>query len=130
MALIDVYQPCPTYNNLHTKEYYAEQVDMGGGQMVARTYTLESDGYDGRVKNPNDMEEIHAKQRQAFERAHRVEDRVALGVYYQVELPTFQDTLKQNIPALREHSPLKLPTEAPDGTPTTDLSTGFADFLI
>ncbi len=129
MALIDVYQPCPTYNNLHTKEYFAEQVDLGG-QMVPRVYQLEEDGYDGKVKNPNDIEEIHAKQRQAFERAHKIEERVALGIYYQVELPTLHDTLKAQSKMLQQYTPVQIPYLDAQNRPTTDLTAGLSDFVI
>lgn len=130
MALIDVMQPCPTYNNLHTKDYFAEMVDVGGSQMP-RVYYLENEGYDGVVKNGNDIHEINEKQAQCFERAHRVEDRVALGVYYQVERPTFQDILKKNIPLLNEFAPVELPYYDPKTMiANTDLSKAAAEFVI
>jgi 2-oxoglutarate ferredoxin oxidoreductase subunit beta len=130
MALIDVLQPCPTYNNLHTKDYFAEMVDVGGSQMP-RVYYLENEGYDGVVKNGNDIHEINEKQAQCFERAHRVEDRVALGVYYQVERPTFQDILQKNIPLLNEFTPVELPYYDPKTMiANTDLTKAAAEFVI
>jgi 2-oxoglutarate ferredoxin oxidoreductase subunit beta len=130
MALIDVLQPCPTYNNIHTKDYFAEMVDVGGNQ-VPRVYYLENEGYDGVVKNPNDINEVNAKQAQCFEQAHKVEDRVALGVYYQIERPTFQDILKKNIPLLNEFTPVELPYYDPKTMiANTDLSKAAADFTI
>lgn len=130
MALIDVLQPCPTYNNIHTKDYFAEMVDVGGSQ-VPRVYYLENEGYDGVVKNPNDINEVNAKQAQCFEQAHKVEDRVALGVYYQIERPTFQDILKKNIPLLNEFTPVELPYYDPKTMiANTDLSKAAADYTI
>jgi 2-oxoglutarate ferredoxin oxidoreductase subunit beta len=130
MALVDVLQPCPTYNNLHTKDYFAEMVQVEG-QEVPRVYYLDNDGYDGKVQNPNDIHEINAKQSQCFERAHRVEERVALGVFYQVEKPTFQDILKQNLPLLNEYAPVDLPYyDAKTMRATTDLASAAADFVI
>lgn len=130
MALVDVLQPCPTYNNLHTKDYFAEMVDVGGNQ-VPRVYYLENDGYDGVVKNSNDIHEINAKQAQCFERAHRVEERVALGVYYQVQRPTFQDILKKNLPLLNEFTPVELPYyDEKTMIATTDLSKAASEYVI
>lgn len=130
MALIDVLQPCPTYNNLHTKDYFAEMVDVGGSQ-VPRVYYLENEGYDGVVKNPNDIHEINEKQAACFQQARKVEDRVALGVYYQIERPTFQDILQSNIPLLREHAPVDLPYYDPKTMiANTDLSKAAAEFVI
>ncbi|HEY9745771.1 MAG TPA: thiamine pyrophosphate-dependent enzyme [Oculatellaceae cyanobacterium] len=130
VALVDVLQPCPTYNNLHTKDYFAEMVEVEGAK-VPRVYYLEDDGYDGRVKDPNDIHEVNAKQAACFERAHRVEERVALGVFYQIEKPTFQDTLKRNIPMLNEFAPVELPYYDPKtGLATTDISKAAADYVI
>jgi len=130
MALVDVLQPCPTYNNLHTKDYFAEMVDVGGNQ-VPRVYYLENDGYDGVVKNGNDIHEINEKQAQCFERAHRVEERVALGVYYQVQRPTFQDILKKNLPLLNEFTPVELPYyDEKTMIANTDLSKAASEYVI
>ena len=130
MALVDVLQPCPTYNNLHTKDYFAEMVDVGGNQ-VPRVYYLENDGYDGVVKNPSDIHEVNAKQAECFARAHRVEERVALGVYYQEERPTFQDILQKNIPMLNEFTPVELPYYDPKTMiANVDLSKAVADYVI
>jgi 2-oxoglutarate ferredoxin oxidoreductase subunit beta len=130
MALVDVLQPCPTYNNLHTKDYFAEMVQVNG-QQIPRVYYLETDGYDGQVKNPDDIHEINAKMSQCFDRAHRVEDRVALGVYYQIEKPTFDDILKRNIPLLNEFTPVELPYYDPKTMlANTDLTSAAKDYVI
>lgn len=130
MALVDVLQPCPTYNNLHTKDYFAEMVDVKGSQ-VPRVYYLDDDGYDGQVKNPNDIHEINEKQAACFERAHKVEERVALGVYYQIEKPTFHDILKRNMPMLNEYTPIQLPYYDPQTMiANTDLTAAATDITI
>ena len=28
MALVDILQPCPTYNDLHTKDWYGEEIEI------------------------------------------------------------------------------------------------------
>ncbi|HWV44542.1 MAG TPA: thiamine pyrophosphate-dependent enzyme [Nitrospira sp.] len=130
MALVDVLQPCPTYNNIHTKDYFAEMVEVKGSS-VPRVYYLEDDGYDGKVKNPHDIHEINEKQAACFERAHKVEERVALGVYYQIEKPTFHDILKQNMPLLNEYTPIQLPYyDSQTMVANTDLAAAAADITI
>lgn len=96
-ALIDVLQTCPTYNDLHSKSWYDAQVD---GQP--RLYRLEDTGYDGRVHHPDDPREVSEKKAQALLRSQDPSGRIALGVFYQIELPTYEDYLKEKIPALRE----------------------------
>lgn len=129
MALVDVLQPCPTYNNLHTKDYFAEMVDVSGSQ-VPRVYYLEDDGYDGEVKDSNNINEINEKRTACFERAYRVEERVALGVYYQVQRPTLYDILQKNIPLLQEYAPVDLPYHDGNQMATTDLTEAASSFLI
>src|ERR671922_1783112 len=43
LAYLDVLQPCPTYNDLHTKDWFAGQ-NLEGGE--ARVYDVEQEGYD------------------------------------------------------------------------------------
>lgn len=99
-SLIDVLQTCPTYNDLHSKSWYAEQVD---GQP--RLYKLEDTDYDPLVHDPNDPAEITQKKAQALLRSQDPSGRIALGVYYKLEVPTYEDYLKEKIPAL-ESKPL------------------------
>ncbi len=129
MALVDVLQPCPTYNDLHTKEYFAEEVEVEG-QHVPRVYHLEDDGYDGRVEDPSDEREIQHKQRLAFERVMRREERVALGTFYQARLPTFQERLEQAVPLLRGGGPAGIEIADASGRPTTDLSALMREYLV
>ncbi len=80
-ALIDVLQPCLTFNHVNTYEWYRE-----------RTYHLD-DSYD-----PADREA-------AWRRAHEWEDRIPLGVLYCLGgLPTYED----QVPALAAGSPMTL----------------------
>jgi 2-oxoglutarate ferredoxin oxidoreductase subunit beta len=99
-SLIDVLQTCPTYNDLHSKSWYAEQVD---GQP--RLYKLEDTGYDPLVHDPSDPAEVTQKKAQALLRSQDPSGRIALGVYYNLEVPTYEDFLKEKITAL-ESKPL------------------------
>src|SRR2546426_52809 len=97
-ALVDVLQTCPTYNDLYTKEWY-EGADLP--EKRSRLYKLEERGYDGRVSDPTDQEEIVAKKAAAVARSYET-DPIPIGIYYQVELPTYEDAVAQRIPALAE----------------------------
>src|SRR2546428_12126771 len=50
-ALIDALQPCPTYNDINTKEWYSgeHRIDPATKRSMPRTYDLETQGYDGRI---------------------------------------------------------------------------------
>ena len=96
MALIDILQPCPVYNDLMTIDFFKGQ-DLDG---QSRIYRLEDEGYDGRVHDPGNPDEIIAKQQQAFGKSHEWGDRIPTGVLYQVDLPTYQDEITRRRPEL------------------------------
>ena len=74
-ALVDVLQPCVTFNKVNTYDWFR-----------ARVYKLEEEGYD-----PSNREA-------AWEKAFEWGDRIPIGLFYQVEgLPTYED----QVPALR-----------------------------
>lgn len=129
MAYVDILQPCPTYNNLRTKDYYSGTFEQDG-QEIPRIYYVENDGYDGIVKNPGDINEVNQKRFTAYERLHRIEDQVPVGVFYQIELPTYHDRLADNIPILKDYTPASLPIADDDNRPTTDLTNAMAHYLM
>ena len=96
MALIDILQPCPVYNDLMTIDFFKGQ-DIEG---QSRIYRLEDEGYDGRVHDPGNADEVIAKQQQAFGKSHEWGDRIPTGVLYQIDLPTYQDEIARRRPEL------------------------------
>ncbi len=111
-ALIDVLQTCPTYNDLHTKSYYAEQVNA-----QPRLYKLEETDYDPVVHDPDDPVEVAQKKAQALIKSQEPGGRIALGVYYKLEVPTYIDHLKNKIPGLNENPLAELDLYHRDITP-------------
>jgi len=77
-AVVDVLQPCVTFNKVNTYEFYKQRV-----------YKLEDEGHD--------MGDFTA----AYKRALEWGDRIPIGVFYVEERPTFEDSF----PAL-EKGPL------------------------
>ena len=89
MALVDVLQPCPTYNDINTNEWYRERI-----------YALEDDP---EVHNES---ETLAKMTQALKNAYMEEEKIPLGVFYKNELvPTYEERIKSNIPNYTENYP-------------------------
>ena len=128
LALIDILQPCPTYNNIHTKDWYAEEVEVEG-QRLPRTYYLADIGYDGIVKNGEDHEEINAKKLQALQKVQSLEERIPLGVFYKVDTSTFLDRIKPNIPLLQQYASCDIPIEDGSHKPISDLSEAYKEVL-
>lgn len=79
-SLVDVFQPCVTFNHKNTYRWYREHV-----------YKLEEGSYD-----PSDREA-------AFGKALEWGDRIPIGVLYRRERPTYE----QQFPALKSGAPVK-----------------------
>jgi 2-oxoglutarate ferredoxin oxidoreductase subunit beta len=92
-SFIDVLQTCPTYNDLYTSEWYNHTASG-----APRIYRLAETGYDGRVKDPGDAEEVVAKKVQAIAKSYEWGERIPVGVYYECDLPTYEDALAERNP--------------------------------
>ncbi len=135
LALLDVFQPCPTYNTVNTKEWFEGlEMDEETGikkQVKPRLYKLEETAYDPVVHDPNNAEEISQKKGQAFQKSQEWGERIPTGIFYQITLPTFEDRLKERVPALKTSPAAKLPIYDPKtGTPTADISKALSDLQV
>ncbi|HEV2248938.1 MAG TPA: thiamine pyrophosphate-dependent enzyme, partial [Candidatus Limnocylindria bacterium] len=115
-ALVDVLQTCPTYNDLYTKEWY-EGADLP--EKTSRLYKLEEQGFDGKVQDVTDKAEIIRKKAAAVARSYETEP-IPVGIYYQAELPTYEDGVNARIPALAEQPLVDIDTFHRDVTPLLD----------
>ncbi|BAB67543.1 2-oxoacid:ferredoxin oxidoreductase subunit beta [Sulfurisphaera tokodaii] len=107
-ALVDILQPCPTYNDINTKEWYDKRV-----------YKLDNvPGWDPVVRKE---EEAQKKFEQAIMKSYEWGEKIPIGIFYQNELvPTFEDRLTSNIPNYREYYPAKQQIEI-NGISTTKI---------
>ena len=106
LAFIDCLQPCPTYNDINTKDWYAgEDRKDASGKPQPRLYKLEETGYDPLVR---DWKEDFGKKIQALEKAQEWGDRIPIGVFYKKEYElTFQERFAHRIPFYFEKPPAK-----------------------
>lgn len=113
-ALVDVLQTCPTYNDINTKEWY------GGEDLpvkAPRLYRMEQTGYDGLVKDPANEEETNQKKANAIVKSFEWGDKIPIGIFYKIDIPTFEDQLSARMPALKETPLTKLPVFGRDVSP-------------
>ena len=115
-ALVDVLQTCPTYNDLYTKEWY-EGADLP--EKKSRLYKLEEQGFDGKVVDVSDTADIIKKKAAAVAKSYETEP-IPIGIYYQAELPTYEDGVNARIPALAEKPLVDIDTFHRDVTPLLD----------
>lgn len=90
-ALIDVLQPCVTFNKLNTYDFFK-----------SRVYKLEEDTtYD------------KTNRQMAMERADEWDKRIATGIFYQIDAPTYEDS----IPTIQEKALVEYDIENIDVEP-------------
>jgi len=135
MALIDVLQPCPTYNNLQTKEWFEgiEEDEETGAKVKKnpRVYKLEESGYDPVVKNPDNIEEVEHKMAQAFLKSQEWGDRIPTGVLFQVNNPDYGARVAARMPAYAKTPPSKMPFyDLATKKATTDIGPLLKDFQV
>jgi 2-oxoglutarate ferredoxin oxidoreductase subunit beta len=122
LAFIDVLQPCPTYNDINTKEWYAgeDRKDPKTGKPQSRLYKLEETGFDPVVHNEG---EDFRKRMAAMEKSQEWGERIPIGVFYRNELePTFIERISQRIPFYLKNPPAKQEISDQRGASIADLS--------
>jgi len=95
LALVDVLQPCPTYNDINTKEWYEKRIRK-----------LEDEKWDPVVKDPKEADEKLVK---AIERARKpMDEEIPIGIFYQNEfVPTYGERVASRISNYFELPPAK-----------------------
>ena len=127
LAFIDALQPCPTYNDLNTKDWYGgeDRKDPKTGKPQPRLYKLEETGFDPVVHSE---EEDLKKKLQALEKANEWGDKIPLGLFYKNDLePTFVERLVHRIPFYRDNPPAKQEINDKDGMSNADLTEFFEE---
>jgi len=99
LAVVDVLQPCPTYNDINTKEWYDKRV-----------YKLEEQSdWDPVVRNEN---EVKDKLKKAIEKSLEWGDRIPIGVFYKNEtIPSFEERISQTAPSYYQYYPSSQPID-------------------
>jgi 2-oxoglutarate ferredoxin oxidoreductase subunit beta len=107
LAFIDALQPCPTYNDINTKDWYAgeDRKDTKTGKPQSRLYKLEETGHDPLVRG---LDEDFEKKMKALNKTREWGDRIPIGVFYKNELePTFLERITHRIPFYLTNPPAK-----------------------
>ena len=122
LSFLDVLQPCPTYNDINTRDWYAgvDLVDEAQ-KRHSRIYKLEDTGYNPMVRHATEGDLNH-KLSQALVKSLEWGDRIPIGVFYRNDgITPYDRRLQETIPNYIENSPAKQQISR-DGFPTTDIS--------
>ena len=107
LAFLDVLQPCPTYNDINTKEWFQglDNIDPNTGKQMPRTYKLEDTGYDGIIHSDDNLDNKMAK---VIEKSNEWGDEIPIGIFYQNEyIPTYEDRIASRIDNYLTNPPAK-----------------------
>ena len=120
LSFLDILQPCPTYNNLHTKDWYAGK-DLNSGQP--RVYWLDDTDYDPVIHPDTDEATALGKMSEFLSKVHEWGDEIPAGVFLDNRATsTFADRVETRIENYRAQPPNKRVIADGSGKPTADLS--------
>jgi len=108
LSFLDVLQPCPTYNDINTRDWYAgvDLVDEAQ-KRHSRIYKLEDTGYDPVVHYADDVE-INEKLSQSLIKSLEWGNKIPIGVFYKNDtISPYTTRLQDKIPNYLENPPAK-----------------------
>ena len=122
LAFLDVLQPCPTYNDINTRDWFTGQdrIDETTNKPMPRIYKLEDTEYDP-VVHFNDEKELNEKRTQAMIKSLEWDAKIPTGIFYKNELITpYTRRIKDKIPNYVEN-PSALQNISRDGKSITNI---------
>ncbi len=122
LSFLDVLQPCPTYNDLNTRDWYAgtDLVDEAQ-KRHSRIYKLEDQGFEPVVHYNSEIE-VNEKLSQALIKSLEWGNKIPIGVFYKNGLISpYTERLKDKIPNYLENYPAKQKISK-NGVSNTDIS--------
>ncbi len=122
LSFLDVLQPCPTYNDLNTRDWYAgtDLVDEAQ-KRHSRIYKLEEKGFDPVVHYDSEPEK-NEKLSQALIKSLEWGNSIPIGVFYKNDMISpYTERLRDKIPNYLENPPAKQ-NISKNGLPNTDIS--------
>jgi 2-oxoglutarate ferredoxin oxidoreductase subunit beta len=124
-ALVDVLQPCPTYNDINTKDWYAGEdrpKDPQTNRPIPRYYDIEKTGFDPKIPPGIAEEELEKKLLQVIVKSREWNDKIPIGVLYQNEnVPTYDQRMLKRIESYLKMPPAAQKLSSEDGRTVVDL---------
>ena len=92
--------------DIHTKEYYTPIL-----------YDLQKEGYDPKVKDITNAEEVIKKKLEAIAKSWERGARMPIGVFYKADYPSYEDHIMENMEAMKKAPLVKHDISAIDVEP-------------
>jgi len=122
LAFLDVLQPCPTYNDINTRDWFAG-IDLvkEAQERHSRIYKLEDYKYDP-VVHYNEEAELNEKLSQALIKSLEWGNKIPIGIFYKNEIISrYGERLADKIPNYFENPPAQQKISK-HGKPITNVS--------
>ncbi len=122
LSFLDVLQPCPTYNDINTRDWYAgtDLVDEAQ-ERHSRIYKLEERGFDPVVHFDSEVE-INEKLSQSLIKSLEWGNSIPIGVFYKNDtVSPYNVRLQDKIPNYMENPPAQQ-NISKNGYSNTDIS--------
>ena len=122
LSFLDVLQPCPTYNDINTRDWYAgtDLVDEAQ-KRHSRIYKLEEQRFDPVVHYDSEVE-MNEKLSQSLIKSLEWGNKIPIGVFYKNEIVSpYNVRLQDKIPNYLENPPAKQ-NISKNGISNTDIS--------
>lgn len=128
LAILVVLQPCPTYNELHTKDWYAGK-DTAGGKP--RLYSLQAEGHDPVIPQDSDQAFQDRKMAECLGRALQWGERIPTGIFLKnLAQPRLLDQIISRQPSYAKAPPARRQIADAQGRPLARLEQMFAELSI
>ena len=119
LSFLDVLQPCPTYNDINTRDWFAGEGQDESMERHSRIYKLEDTGYDGVVHDGEDLDE---KLAQALVKSLEWGTKIPTGVFYRNDLISpYSERISGRVPDYVQNPPSDQ-SIATGKKPATDVS--------
>jgi len=106
LAFLDVLQPCPTYNDINTRDWFAgTDLVKEAQERHSRIYKLEDSHFDP-VVHYNEESELNEKLSQALIKSLEWGNKIPIGIFYKNEIISrFGERLQDKIPNYFDNPP-------------------------
>lgn len=127
LAFLDVLQPCPTYNNLHTKDWYAGK-DLE--ETRPRVQPLPED-YDPVITSESSEERVLDHSRQFMIETHRWGNEIPTGVFLENKgVNSFAERIRGRMASYAQQTPARKVIADDSGISNADLTSIFDELAV
>ena len=128
ISFLEVLQPCPAYNDLHSKAFY-DGKDLPSGQ--SRLYSLQDEGYDPVIPQGGERRLAEVRRFQCMQKALEWGDRIPTGIFLQdLTRIAFLQELNRRQPHYLKCPPAQQPVVNADGHSLMDLGALFDELTV